>query len=161
MRLLDRLFPPPAIRIGALDTQAASRLAALHLTAFARPWSTLEFERLLAERNVRADGLFFGNGPHPVGFVMSRIVIDEAEILTVALGTEVRGRGHSRTLLASHLDGMRLAGIAHVHLEVEEGNVPALALYRRHGFEEIGRRDGYYRLADDSRAAALTMRLDL
>ena len=161
MSLLDRLFPPPAIRIGALDTRASSRLAAIHATAFARPWSTLEFERLLGERTVRADGLFIGNAPNPVGFVMSRIVIDEGEILTVALGPEVRGRGHSRILLTSHLDGLRLAGIAHVHLEVEEGNAPALALYRRHGFEEVGRRDGYYRLADDSRAAALTMRLAL
>ena len=48
-----------------------------------------------------------------------------------------------------------------MHLEVEDGNAPALALYRRLGFGEIGRREGYYGRADGSRAAALTMRLHL
>lgn len=161
MSLLGRFFPPPSVRIAGLDTQAAARLAVIHAAGFARPWSTLEFERLLGERNVTADGLFLGQAPAPAGFVLSRTVIDEAEILTVALAAEARGRGHSRLLLAAHFDGLTRAGISHVHLEVEEGNAPALALYRRLEFREIGRRTDYYRRGDDSRAAALTMRLDL
>ena len=44
-----------------------------------------------------------------------------------------------------------------VHLEVEEGNRPALALYRRRGFREVGRRQGYYARPDGTRAAAITM----
>ncbi|MET0429646.1 MAG: ribosomal-protein-alanine acetyltransferase, partial [Microvirga sp.] len=48
-----------------------------------------------------------------------------------------------------------------VFLEVEEGNAPALALYRRLGFREVGRREGYYARPDGTRAAALTMSLDL
>ena len=48
-----------------------------------------------------------------------------------------------------------------MHLEVEEGNAPALAVYRRLGFGEIGRRAGYYLKADQTRAAALTMKLAL
>jgi [ribosomal protein S18]-alanine N-acetyltransferase len=161
MSLLGRFFPPPSIHVAGLDTQSAARLAAIHAGGFARPWSTLEFERLLAEQNVTGDGLFVGQAISPAGFVLSRSVIDEAEILTVAIAPEWRRRGYSRPLLAAHLDGLARAGIGHVHLEVEEGNSPALALYRRLGFREIGRRAGYYRRADDSRAAALTMRLDL
>ena len=42
--LLRRFFPHPPARIEALDTRAAARLAAIHATGFARPWSTLEFE---------------------------------------------------------------------------------------------------------------------
>ena len=161
MSLLGRFFPPPSLRIAALDTGHAARLAIIHADGFARPWSTLEFERLLAERNVMADGLFLGQAPAPMGFVISRAVIDEAEILTVALAAEARGRGYARPLLQAHFESLSRVGIARVHLEVEDGNAPALALYRRLGFGEIGRREGYYGRADGSRAAALTMRLDL
>jgi ribosomal-protein-alanine N-acetyltransferase len=48
-----------------------------------------------------------------------------------------------------------------VHLEVEEGNGPAIAVYRRLGFQETGRRDGYYQKADGTRVSALTMALGL
>ena len=58
---------------------------------------------------------------------------------------------------AGGLDALARCGIRLVHLEVEEGNAPALALYRRLGFEEVGRREGYYRKQDGSRVAALTM----
>ena len=51
---------PPSLRIAPLDTGHAARLAAIHAARFARPWSALEFERLLAERDVLADGLFLG-----------------------------------------------------------------------------------------------------
>ena len=41
-----------------------------------------------------------------MGFVLSRSVVDEAEILTVAIAPEARGRGHSRPLLTAHLEGL-------------------------------------------------------
>jgi ribosomal-protein-alanine N-acetyltransferase len=161
MSILDRFLHPPAPRIEPLGTEAAARLAAIHASAFARPWSTLDFERLMAERDVIADGLFLGRAAKPAGFVLSRIVLDEAEILTVAVAPEMRGKGHARPLLTRHLDALSRRGVARVHLEVEEGNDPALAVYRRLGFQETGRRDGYYRKADGTRVSALTMALSL
>lgn len=161
MSILDRFIHPPAPRIEPLGTEAASRLAAIHAAAFAKPWSTLDFERLLGERGVVADGLFLGRAGKPSGFVLSRIVLDEAEILTVALAPEARGKGHSRPLLARHLDELSRRGVARVHLEVEEGNAPAIALYRRLGFQDTGRREGYYRKADGTRVSALTMAVGL
>ena len=88
-------------------------------------------------------------------------MLDEAEIVTVAIASEARGKGHARLLLAHHLDQLSRRGVAKVHLEVEEGNAPALALYRRLRFRDIGRREGSYRKADGTKAAALTMALDL
>ncbi|MGO4570727.1 GNAT family N-acetyltransferase [Microvirga sp. 2TAF3] len=161
MSFLDRFSRPPSPHIAPVGTQAASRLAAIHATAFARPWSTLEFERLLGERNILGDGLFIGRAALPAGFILSRVVVDEAEILTVAIAPLERGKGHSRLLLTAHLDGLSRLGIRKVHLEVEDGNLPALALYRRLGFREVGRRVGYYLKSDGSRVAALTMALDL
>ncbi|MDP8919934.1 MAG: GNAT family N-acetyltransferase [Pseudomonadota bacterium] len=161
MSILDRFLHPPAPHIEPLGTEAASRLAAIHASAFARPWSTLDFERLIAERGVIADGLFLGRAGKPAGFVLSRIVLDEAEILTVAIAPEARGKGHARPLLVHHLDALSRRGVTRVHLEVEEGNGPAIALYRRLGFQETGRREGYYQKADGTRVSALTMALSL
>ncbi len=161
MSFLDRFTKPPGPRIEPVGTEAASALAAIHASAFARPWSTLEFERLLGERGVIGDGLFLGRGTRPSGFVLSRIVLDEAEILTVAVAPEARGKGHARPLLVHHLDALSRKGVTRVHLEVEEGNGPAIAVYRRLGFQETGRRDGYYQKADGTRVSALTMALGL
>ena len=95
------------------------------------------------------------------GFIMSRIVDDEAEILSVAVAGQQRGRGLAGTLLRLHLG--RLAGLAvrKVFLEVDEDNESARRLYRRAGFREVGRREGYYPNGTASRAAALVLRRDL
>ncbi|WP_112661995.1 GNAT family N-acetyltransferase [Microvirga flavescens] len=161
MSFLDRFRARPSIRFATLGTDQAPRLAAIHASAFARAWDVPEFERLLGERSIAAEGLFLGSAHAPSGFVLSRVVLDEAEILTVAMGPEARGKGHARPLLARHFEDLERRGVRHVHLEVEDGNVAALALYRRLGFREIGRREGYYLKADGSRATALTMSLSL
>ncbi len=148
-------------RIEPLKVRHAARLSAIHGTAFAQAWGTFEFEGLLADRAVLGDGVVLGRDPNPVGFVLSRIVVDEAEILTVAMAPEARGQGHSRPLLDHHLGELLRAGARTVHLEVEEGNAPALALYRRFGFTVVGRREGYYGKPDGRRAAALTMSVSL
>ncbi|MDF3061903.1 MAG: family N-acetyltransferase [Microvirga sp.] len=159
MRLSDWLFHrDAAIRIGRLATSHAARLAEIHAEAFTRPWDAMEFERSLTERNIYADGLFLDRSAEPAGFILSRRAIDEAEILSVALAPEARGRGHSGALLDRHLQSLAQAGVRSVFLEVEEGNRPALALYRRRGFREIGRRQGYYARPDGTRASAITMR---
>ena len=158
MSWLARLGLSPALaRVTPLALVHAERLAAIHAGAFARPWDAHDFETFLLDPAVRADGLFLGRATRPAGFVLSRLTLDEAEILSVALAGPVRGGGHSRTLLAHHVDRLAYAGISRVHLEVEEGNAPALALYRRLGFQPAGIRPGYYARPDGTRAAALSM----
>ena len=158
MRLPEWLTrPAPAPHVAALDTSHAATLAEIHASAFARAWSGLEFEGMLADDHITADGLFLGRRLEPVGFALSRRVGDEAEVLSVAIAPELRGRNCARPLLTGHLDTLARRGVRTVHLEVEEGNARALALYKRAGFREIGRRVGYYLKPDGSRAAALTM----
>lgn len=144
-------------RIAPVSPDHADQLAAIHAGAFARPWGTEDFERFLLDRAVRIDGLFLGRSRQPSGFAVSRLVLDEAEILSVALARGARRLGHSRTLLAYHIQALAHAGIGRIHLEVEEGNLPALALYRRLGFRQSGVRPGYYARPDGTRASALSM----
>lgn len=158
MRLPEWLTrPAPAAHVGPLDSRHAGALAELHAAAFAKPWSVVEFERMLADDHVVADGLFVARRPDPAGFALSRRVGDEAEVLSITIAPELRGRNCARPLLAGHLEALARDGVRTVHLEVEEGNVRALAVYRRFGFGEVGRRVGYYLKPDGSRATALTM----
>ncbi|MEE7492540.1 GNAT family N-acetyltransferase [Methylobacterium oryzae CBMB20] len=154
----DALTPEPYVA-PLRDAAQAPALARLHATAFARPWDAHEFERMLCERSTHAHALWRAGVLQ--GFVLSRRAADEAEILTVVLSPALRGGGHSRKLLREHLASLALDGVARVHLEVDEGNAPALRLYARHGFKQVGSRTGYYLKADGSRATALTMSADL
>ncbi len=160
--MIDWLARSPARpSIAPLETDRTARLAEIHAHSFARPWSPIDFERMLTDRAIIGDGLFLGRDGVVQGFCLSRIVLDEAEILTIAIAPGLRGRGYSRALLEKHLEALRLRRVASVHLEVDEGNAPARALYRRFGFLVTGRRAGYYPKADGSQAAALTMTLAL
>lgn len=139
----------------------AAALAALHRVSFRHGWSEGEFERLLSERAgvahvARADG---GRGP-VIGFVLSHCTGAEAEILLVALAPGERGRGIAAKILAKHLSRLAAAGVRDVFLEVDEGNAPALKLYERAGFREVGKRGGYYRRPEGN-ASALILRRDL
>ena len=157
MRLTGWFQRDTTARVEALDSRHAPRLAELHASAFTRPWDAVEFERCLADRNVLADGVFLRGRSEPAGFVLSRRVGEDAEILSVVMAPASRGRGHAGPLLDGHLQTLAQAGVRQVFLEVEEGNRPAHALYRGHGFREIGRRVGYYTRPDGTRATAITM----
>jgi ribosomal-protein-alanine N-acetyltransferase len=160
--LLDRFgFARQAARIGPVGPQHTGRLAEIHAGAFARPWDAGEFDAFLLDQAVRIDGMFLGRDRQPSGFVLSRTALDEAEILSVALARPARGRGDARRLMLQHLQSLAHAGVRTVHLEVEEGNNPALALYRRLGFVTTGHRPGYYARPDGTRASALSMTLRL
>jgi len=135
----------------------AAALAALHAASFHRAWSESEFAALLAERNVVAHRASIGRTP--AGFILSRIAAGEAEILSVAVAAARRGKGIGRELLNLHLRQLAGLGVRAVFLEVAEDNWPARALYRRAGFRDVGRREGYYGAGKG--VAALILRRDL
>jgi ribosomal-protein-alanine N-acetyltransferase len=133
----------------------ARALAALHAASFHRGWSDGEFESLLIDRNVVAHRAMAGS--NLVGFIVSRLVLDEAEILSIAVASSRRGGGLARRLLDLNLRRLVGLGARTVFLEVDDGNVPARKLYRRAGFREVGRREGYYPAGH----GALILRRDL
>ncbi|MBT2485061.1 MULTISPECIES: ribosomal protein S18-alanine N-acetyltransferase [unclassified Microbacterium] len=82
----------------------------------------------------------------------------DADIQTIALVAEQRGRGRGRTLLRALLDAAAERGAREVFLEVRADNPTAEGLYAAEGFEEIGRRPRYYQPDD---VDAIVMRLDI
>jgi ribosomal-protein-alanine N-acetyltransferase len=137
----------------------AAALARLHGASFHRGWDIGEFEQMLADRGVLAHRLRLGR--NIIGFIVSRMAADEAEILSVAIATNHRGRGLSRDLVRTHLGYLAGYGIRTVFLEVEENNQPARALYNKAGFGVVGRRERYYKDDSGAQLNAIVMRRDL
>ena len=118
----------------------APALAALHAAAFppALAWGADTIAMVLALPGS------FGLCRDGAGLVLARMAADEAEILTFGVVPAARRRGHGAALLQGALAVARARGAGAMFLEVAAGNAPALALYTREGFAEVGRRRRYY-----------------
>ncbi len=115
-------------------------LAALHARCFVtpRPWSAQEFADFLATPGV----YHCAAGP---GFALGRVILDEAELLTLAVDPAHRRRGLARIALAAFEDEAARRGAARAFLEVAADNTAARAFYAGAGWAECGLRRGYYR----------------
>jgi [ribosomal protein S18]-alanine N-acetyltransferase len=96
----------------------------------------------------------------PLGFAMTRTVIDETELMLLAVVPEMRGRGIGRALLQHSIDSVTATGAASYFLEVRSDN-PAIEFYEQVGLRQVGVRRDYYRGNDGYRRDALTYRLSL
>ena len=112
-------------------------LAALHAQAFAAPWTERALADLLGQAGVFAVG-------EDDGFILIRVVADEAEVLTLAVRKAARRRGVGGRLLGGAAIEAARRGAVQMFLEVAEDNVAARALYASAGFHEVGRRRNYY-----------------
>jgi ribosomal-protein-alanine N-acetyltransferase len=156
---LRSLFAGSAPSLSEASARDAAAIAPLHAASFRRGWSEQEVEGLLLDRHVVAHRALAGRTL--IGFIMSRQVEDEAEILSVAVAGARRGRGLAHGLLTLHLRRLAGLGARTVFLEVDENNKPALRLYDRAGFRQISRRPNYYAAPGAKPAAALVLRRDL
>jgi ribosomal-protein-alanine N-acetyltransferase len=130
-------------------------MAELYARAFpeSRAWSAEEIA-----------GLIGGPGGFAVfsadGFAIGRAIAGEAELITIAVAPEARRQGEGHALLARFEAEAREKGADMAFLEVAADNIAALALYRSAGWQEGGRRTGYY-MREGGAADALLMQKSL
>jgi|KBSSwiStaDraftv2_1062776.scaffolds.fasta_scaffold44189_5 ribosomal-protein-alanine N-acetyltransferase len=148
------------LKILPLDASTLAAAADLHAHAFAasaeRGWSARELQQLLASSG--AHGFFAASDTRICGFVLWRVVADEAELLTIAVTPDLRRRGIASLLLQKAVTSAAEGGGNSLFLEVAEDNVAALRLYAQAGFAPIGRRSRYYRRGTGQHADAVVMR---
>jgi ribosomal-protein-alanine N-acetyltransferase len=128
-------------------------LARLHARAFdgrGRGWSAGEFAELLASPLTCLCA-------RPHGFALARVVVDEAELLTLATDPDHRRQGIAAAILSALEDAVTLRGARRLFLEVAADNAAARALYAKAGYLETGRRSGYYTHAAGPPVDALQM----
>ncbi|MFV3303658.1 ribosomal protein S18-alanine N-acetyltransferase [Pseudomonas sp. NY15181] len=112
----------------------------IEYAAFSHPWT----------RGIFADGLksyecwVMFEGTQQVGHGVIQLILDEAHLLNITVKPESQGRGLGLTLLEHLMKRAHERGAVECFLEVRESNQPAYRLYERYGFNEVGRRRGYY-----------------
>lgn len=112
-------------------------LARLHVRSFDAPWDEAAFEALLRQQGVVGIR-------HADGFVLFRAIVDEAEILTLAVNPDARRSGLGLRLVEAAAQFAARIRAVRLFLEVAEDNAAARALYAKAGFTTAGRRKAYY-----------------
>lgn len=137
-------------------TQDAEALAKIHATSFDDSWSALFFSAMLNQPGVIA--LSVGQDTAR-GFILVRIAVDEAEILTLAVAPEYRNQKLGRALVDAALVLLMAQRASRCFLEVAEDNIAALAVYTACGFTHCGLRKDYYQRGPTKINAILMERL--
>ena len=131
-------------------------IAELEKRCFSDPWSESSIASELDNRLsywlvAEVDGKV-------VGYVGSQSVLDGADMMNLAVSPDYREQGVGQALVTELSAGLRQNKIISLFLEVRVSNFPAIGLYKKLGFQEVGRRPKYYR---NPREDALILRKEL
>jgi [ribosomal protein S18]-alanine N-acetyltransferase len=126
----------------------ATDIARIEATAASTRWSESAVRDTLERPETR--GWLTRKNGDIVGHLLTRVAGDTAEVLTLAVLPSDRRQGRAGALLGRAETVWRTCGVAEGFLEVRASNSGALALYARHGWEEVGSRTGYYLDGEDA-----------
>jgi [ribosomal protein S18]-alanine N-acetyltransferase len=142
---LDAVAPSaasPRFSIRPLREGDLPRVLEIERASFSTPWSAGTFRSLMKRADTdlfaaEADGKL-------LGYAVVWTVADQSELGNVAVHADARGQGVGGALVDAVLERVGARGAAECFLEVRESNGGAQAIYRRRGFEVVGRRRAYY-----------------
>ena len=145
------------ITVKQMEPAHVAQVAELEKLCFSDPWS----EKSVASEleNELSFWLVALEGDCVVGYIGSQTVLGETDMMNVAVHPEHRRKGIAEALIEGLMDGLRLRGSESLTLEVRASNAPAIALYEKLGFTQIGCRKNYYRNPRED-ALILQKRLD-
>lgn len=149
--------PPPLLREARADDLDAVMTVMTRAfdPAFGEAWTRSQCSGILPMHGVSLT-LAEDQRARIVGFMLMRLVADEAELLLLAVEPDDQRRGTGGELVRHFVERADQWGARRLHLEVRQSN-PAVDFYRRLGFDPAGRRHGYYRGADGAPHDALTL----
>ena len=118
------------------------QVSALEKECFSDPWS----QRSVASEldNPLALWLVWEEDGKVLGYVGSQTVLDETDMMNVAVSAQARHRGIAQALVEELVLRLKQRGSRCLTLEVRASNAPAIALYEKLGFRQVGRRPNYY-----------------
>lgn len=119
------------------------QLAELEKLCFSDPWSVSAFTYEL--KNPLSLWLVAAQQDKVLGYVGSQTVMDESDMMNIAVAAEYRRQGIGGQLVKELIGQLAERGSKSLSLEVRVSNESAIALYKKLGFQQVGRRPGYYR----------------
>lgn len=123
--------------------QHVSQVAALEQICFSEPWSENSVAGELS--NPLSAWLVCVEYGTVCGYVGSQTVLGESDMMNVAVHPDFRRRGIAEGLICELIETLKGKDSHCLTLEVRSSNVPAIALYEKLGFAQVGRRKNYYR----------------
>lgn len=108
---------------------------------FSVPWTRTALENQMNDK--KSIFLAAVDGGRVLGYIGMLAILDEGYISNVAVAPDCRRRGIAGALIDAVIARKR-DELAFITLEVRTSNMPAIALYKTHGFTEVGRRKNYY-----------------
>ena len=133
-----------------------SQVAELEELCFSAPWSANSIAHELTTDY--SFWLVAEDDGTVVGYIGSQIAFPEADVMNVAVRPEYRRRGVGQILVEALSTHLRNIDCESLTLEVRASNAPAIALYEKLGFAQVGRRPNYYR---NPKEDALILRKEL
>ena len=131
------------MKIETMNASHVSQIAELEKLCFSDPWSENSVASEL--NNKLAFWLVAMEENRVAGYIGSQTVMDETDMMNVAVHPDYRRKGIAETLVNELVVNLKKMGSHCLTLEVRASNVPAITLYEKLGFTEIGRRKNYYR----------------
>ena len=126
-----------------MTQEHVAQIAALEKVCFTDPWSENSIRYELT--NPLSFWLVAMEGDRVAGYVGSQSVLDEADMMNIAVAPEFRRMGIAQDLAQRLTEALKEKGVRCLTLEVRVSNEPAITLYRKLGFSQVGRRPNYYR----------------
>lgn len=130
------------IQIRPMSAEDLTQVAAIEKATFSDAWSQEGFAESLAREDTVC--LCAASGQRVLGYALLYTVLDEGELMNIAVDETCRGQGIGRKLLNAVLAQGASRGISHFYLEVRAGNLPAQKLYQSAGFAVDGIRPDFY-----------------
>ncbi len=134
--------------IRAWEQGDLEKISRIEEESFSDPWSKDMLSGAMRLPNFR--GFVIDLDGEVIGYIGASSVLDEGEILLVAVDGEYRGKGYGKLLVNVLLEEFSSKGVAVVFLEVRRSNARAIACYEGCGFKKIAERAGYYRDGEDA-----------
>lgn len=132
------------------------QVVAIDQVSFSLPWPARSFQFELTD-NPASRCWVADLAGRIVGMMVAWLIVDEIHIATIATHPDFRKQGIGKKLLIHTLISAKEEGALTSFLEVRENNGIALEMYRKFGYVESGRREGYYK---DNNEAAILMLLE-
>lgn len=126
-----------------MNASHVAQVAQLETICFSDPWSEKSIASEL-ENKLSCWLVAVENG-NVTGYIGSQTVCGETDMMNVAVHPDHRRKGIAETLILSLVEQLKMVKSHCLTLEVRASNAPAIALYEKLGFSEIGRRKNYYR----------------